>query len=67
VKQARLKARRFKVMLHQPGNIGVVFKNKYGLAQLVSPRPAVDCTVWDEGPQETNTRVIQSGKQIANV
>ena len=40
VKQARLKARRFKVMLHQPGNIGVVFQNKYGLAQTVSPRPA---------------------------
>ena len=40
VKQACFKACRFKVMLHQPRNIGVVFQNKYGLAQTVSPRPA---------------------------
>ena len=40
VKQACFKARRFKMMLHQPGDIGVVFQNKYGLAQTVSPRPA---------------------------
>ena len=40
VKEACLKARSFKVMLHEPGYIGVVFQNKYGLAQTVSPRPA---------------------------
>jgi hypothetical protein len=28
--------------LNQPGNIGVVFQNEYGLAQTVSPRPAPD-------------------------
>jgi hypothetical protein len=27
-------------MLHQPRNVNVVFQNKYGLAQTVSPRPA---------------------------
>jgi hypothetical protein len=33
VKEACFKASRFKMMLHQPGYIGVVFQNKYGLAQ----------------------------------
>jgi hypothetical protein len=33
VKEACFKARRLKMMLHQPGYIGVVFQNKYGLAQ----------------------------------
>jgi hypothetical protein len=40
MKQARFKTRRFQVMLHQPCDVGVVFQNKYGLAQTVSPRPA---------------------------
>jgi hypothetical protein len=40
VKQACLKARRFKMMLHQPGDIGVVFQNENGLAQTDSPYPA---------------------------
>ena len=33
VEEARFKARRFKMMLHQPGYIAVVFQKKYGLAQ----------------------------------
>jgi hypothetical protein len=40
MKQACFKTRRFKVMLHQSCDVGVVFQNKYGLAQAVSPRPA---------------------------
>jgi hypothetical protein len=28
------------VMLHQSCDVGVVFQNKYALAQTVSPRPA---------------------------
>ena len=38
--QPRRKPRCFKMMLHQPCDIGVVFQNKYGLAQTVCPRPA---------------------------
>jgi hypothetical protein len=47
VKEACFKACRFKVMLYQPGNIGVVFQNKYGLAQTVSPRPAAGSIARD--------------------
>jgi hypothetical protein len=42
VKQARVKPCRLQVMLHKPRDIRVVFQYKYGLAQTVSPRPAVD-------------------------
>jgi len=30
------------VMLHQPRDIGVIFQNKYCLAQPVCPRPAAN-------------------------
>jgi len=39
---AGLEACRFQVMLHQTGDVGVVFQNEYGLAQTVSPRPGGD-------------------------
>jgi hypothetical protein len=66
VKQARRNPCRFQVMLHKPRDIGVVFQYKYGLAQPVSPRPAaVELKMlWPHG---TINRVMQSGKQIANV
>jgi hypothetical protein len=54
------------MMLHQPRNIGVVFQYKYGLAQTVCPRPVAVCCVLFR-PLGTINRVIQSGKQIANV
>jgi hypothetical protein len=28
------------MMLHQPGDVGVVFQNENGLAQTIIPRPA---------------------------
>jgi hypothetical protein len=53
-------------MLHQPRDIGVVFQYKNGLAQAVSPRPAaVEHKM--RRPRGTMNRVLQSGKQIANV
>jgi hypothetical protein len=53
-------------MLHQPRDIGVVFQYKYGLAQPVSPRPAaVDFQM--RRPHGTNNRLLQAGKEIANV
>jgi hypothetical protein len=66
VKQARIKSRGFQVMLHQPRDIGVVFQYKYGLAQTVCPRPAaVDFQM--RRPHGTINRVMQPGKEIANV
>ena len=38
VKQPCLKARRFKMMLDQPRDVGVVFQYKNGLAQTIIPR-----------------------------
>jgi hypothetical protein len=53
-------------MLHKPRNISVVFQYKYSLAQTVSPRPAAVAllNLW---PRGTINRLMQPGKQIANV
>jgi hypothetical protein len=40
MKQARMKARGFQVMLHKARNVSIVFHYEYGLAQTVSPLPA---------------------------
>jgi hypothetical protein len=55
------------MVLHQPGDIGVVFQNENGLAQTVSPCPAAGKVAGRLMPQETTDRVIQTGKGIANV
>jgi hypothetical protein len=67
VKQAGIESGRLKVMLHKPSDIGLIFKNKYCLAQTVSPRPAAVDFFMLRRPHGTIYRVIQPGKQIANV
>jgi len=54
------------VMLHQPRDIGVVFQYKYSLAQTVCPRPAA-VELQMRRPHGIINRVMQLGKQIANV
>jgi hypothetical protein len=39
VKQARMKAGGFQVVLHKARNVSIVFQYEYSLAQTVSPRP----------------------------
>ena len=59
VKQPRGESCCFKVMLHQPRNISVVFQHKYGLAQPVCPRPAAVEFVLRR-PHGTINRLMQS-------
>jgi hypothetical protein len=40
MKQARMKAGCFQVMLHKARDVSIVFQYEYGLAQTVGPRPA---------------------------
>jgi hypothetical protein len=53
--QARIKSSGFKVVLHQPRNIGVVFQYKNCLAQTICPRPATDSFRASKGRQEPLT------------
>ena len=63
---ARCKSCGFKMMLHEPRDIGVVFQQKYGLAQ---PKCLSSAASWNTvlGPLGFVNRVMQPGKQIANV
>jgi phage tail protein X len=66
MKQARLEACGLQVVLHQPRDVNVVFQYKDGLAQTVSPLPAA-VEVMMPRPHGTINRVMQRGKDIANV